>query len=154
MDITEYFEPRLVNLAAISGKPSNPENAIEYYCEQIDKIGNADLDLVCLGENINVDNVPVDDRNLLTEPIPGPSTIRLGEKAKEYKIYIAASLKERDENLIYNTAVLIDREGQIVGKYHKVHLTTGEQLISGLKPGNEYPVFQTDFWESWFNGML
>ncbi|VAW18019.1 hypothetical protein MNBD_BACTEROID01-2122 [hydrothermal vent metagenome] len=42
-------------------------------------------------------------------------------------------------------AILIDRKGQIVGKYHKTHLTVREQFIKSISPGNEYPVFRTDF---------
>ena len=146
-EITDEFKPRLVNLAAISGRPLNakkPSEAIEYYCERIDAIGHKKLDLICLGENINVDNVP-GDRSVMAEKIPGPSTLRLGQKAKEYNTYIATSILERDGSLIYNTAVLIDRKGNVVGKYRKIHLTLVEELIRGIKPGNEYPVFQTDF---------
>jgi predicted amidohydrolase len=60
-------------------------------------------------------------------------------------MYVAASLSEREGHCLYNTGVLIDREGRIVGKYRKTHLTIGESLVSGKTPGNEYPVFETDF---------
>ena len=146
-NITETFKPRLVNVAAVSGKPKDvqtPAGAIDYYCNLIDKINAKNLDLVCLGEIINKDGVPGKPADL-AETIPGHSSRRLGEKAKEYNTYIVASLLERDGNLIYNTAVLIGRNGQIVGKYHKVHVTMSEQLVWGVKSGNDYPVFQTDF---------
>lgn len=51
---------------------------------------------------------------------------------------------EREGTAIYNTAVLIDRDGRLVGKYRKVNLPYDE-FEDGITPGSEYPVFQTDF---------
>jgi predicted amidohydrolase len=45
---------------------------------------------------------------------------------------------------VYNTAVLLDREGRLAGKYRKVHLPR-EEWQKGITPGSEYPVFKTDF---------
>ncbi len=80
----------------------------------------------------------------VAETIPGPTTARLGEAAKRHASYLIAGLYEREGATIYNTAVLIDRQGQIAGKYRKVYVPFPE-LDSGLTPGNEYPVFRTDF---------
>jgi predicted amidohydrolase len=78
------------------------------------------------------------------EPIPGPTTLRLGELAKERNTYIVAGIYEREGPAIYNTAVLIDRLGRLAGKYRKVYLPR-EEIEGGLTPGRDYPVFQTDF---------
>ena len=51
---------------------------------------------------------------------------------------------ERDGNAVYNTAVLIGRKGELVGKYRKVYLPYDEP-DDGVTPGTEYPVFDTDF---------
>jgi predicted amidohydrolase len=51
---------------------------------------------------------------------------------------------EREGPAIYNTAVLLDRAGKLVGKYRKVYLPR-EEVEGGLTPGNDYPVFDTDF---------
>ena len=51
---------------------------------------------------------------------------------------------EREGTAIYNTAVLIDRDGLLVGKYRKVNLPYDE-FEDGITPGSDYPVFQTDF---------
>jgi predicted amidohydrolase len=55
-----------------------------------------------------------------------------------------AGIYEREGSLIYNTAILIDRQGNVAGKYRKVHLPQTE-VEGGLTPGEEYPVFKTDF---------
>jgi predicted amidohydrolase len=44
---------------------------------------------------------------------------------------------------VYNTAVLMDRNGKLAGKYRKVYLPREE--MEQLAPGNDYPVFKTDF---------
>ena len=57
------------------------------------------------------------------EPIPGPSTDRLGTLAKELKLVIVASLFERRAaGLYHNTAVVFERDGSIAGKYRKMHI--------------------------------
>lgn len=59
----------------------------------------------------------------LAEPIPGPSTQRLGSVAKEFNIVIVASLFERRApGLYHNTAVVLDRDGEIAGTYRKMHI--------------------------------
>jgi predicted amidohydrolase len=46
--------------------------------------------------------------------------------------------------LIYNTAGLIDRKGNLAGTYRKTHLPY-EEVEGGITPGDSYPVFTTDF---------
>ena len=57
------------------------------------------------------------------EPIPGPSTARIGALAAELKLVIVASLFERRAaGLYHNTAVVFDRAKNICGKYRKMHI--------------------------------
>ena len=59
----------------------------------------------------------------LAEPIPGPSSERLGRLAKELGIVLVGSLFEkRAPGLYHNTAVVFERDGQIKGKYRKMHI--------------------------------
>ncbi|WP_417357795.1 carbon-nitrogen hydrolase [Gallaecimonas pentaromativorans] len=59
----------------------------------------------------------------LAEPIPGPSTALFGELAKELGIVIVTSLFERRAPGIYhNTAVVLEKDGTIAGKYRKMHI--------------------------------
>ncbi|WP_298453088.1 carbon-nitrogen hydrolase [uncultured Prevotella sp.] len=59
----------------------------------------------------------------LAEPIPGPSTEFFGNLAKELKVVIVTSLFERRASGLYhNTAVVIERDGTIAGKYRKMHI--------------------------------
>ena len=59
----------------------------------------------------------------MAETIPGPSTARFSALAKENNIVIVASLFEKRTSGIYhNTAVAIDKDGSIAGKYRKMHI--------------------------------
>ena len=59
----------------------------------------------------------------LAEPIPGPSTGFYGELAKQFGVVIVASLFEkRAPGLYHNTAVVIEKDGTIAGKYRKMHI--------------------------------
>lgn len=59
----------------------------------------------------------------LAEPIPGPSTERLGALAKTLGVVIVSSLFERRApGLYHNTAVVIERDGTIAGQYRKMHI--------------------------------
>lgn len=59
----------------------------------------------------------------LAEPIPGPSTERLGALARELGVVIVSSLFERRAaGLYHNTAVVLERNGEIAGTYRKMHI--------------------------------
>jgi len=137
--------PRKTRLGAVYLKPqhSTPEKNLDLWCEQIDAAGQLKLDAVCLGEAIGEVGTSKNPRDL-AEAVPGPTTERLGAAAKKNNLYVVATLSERDGTHIYNTGVLLDREGRLAGKYRKTHLPR-EEWLKGVTPGTEYPVFQTDF---------
>ncbi|WBX93018.1 carbon-nitrogen hydrolase [Pseudoxanthomonas mexicana] len=59
----------------------------------------------------------------LAEPIPGPSTERLGRLAKQHGVVLVSSLFERRAaGLYHNTAVVYEKDGSIAGKYRKMHI--------------------------------
>ncbi|MBQ0047365.1 MAG: carbon-nitrogen hydrolase [Prevotellaceae bacterium] len=59
----------------------------------------------------------------LAEPIPGPSTEFFGKLAKELSVVIVTSLFEkRAAGLYHNTAVVLEKDGSIAGKYRKMHI--------------------------------
>ncbi len=57
------------------------------------------------------------------EPIPGPSTERLGQLAKQHGVVLVSSLFERRAaGLYHNTAVVFDADGSTAGRYRKMHI--------------------------------
>ena len=142
---TSAPKPRKVKLgtAYLIPKKSTPERNVDLWCGQIDAAGKLGLDAVCLGEAITMVGTGRSVADV-AEPIPGPSTRRLGDAARRNKLYVVAGLMERDGDTLYNTAVLLDRKGKLAGTYRKVHLPR-EEWRQGATPGGGYPVFRTDF---------
>jgi predicted amidohydrolase len=59
----------------------------------------------------------------LAEPVPGPTTGRLGELAKQHGVVIVGSLFERRAaGLYHNTAVVLETDGSLAGRYRKMHI--------------------------------
>ena len=147
-DVTDVALPRrVVRLAAVSGGPQKPACAadlLDFYAARLDEVGPRSPDLVVLPEAINWSGALgciVD----MAEPVPGPAYERFADKARTYNTYVGLSMYERDRDAIYNTGLLIGRQGEVAGKYHKSHLPIGEGMPGGVAPGHEYPVFETDF---------
>jgi len=142
---TDPPKPRKVKLGSVYLVPrrSTPEKNLDLWCAQIDAAGKLGLDIVCLGEAITMVGTGKTVADV-AEPIPGPSTKRLGEAAKRNRLYVVAGLNEKAGEACYNTAVLLDREGKLVFAYRKVHLPR-EEWKQGITPGTDYPVYETDF---------
>lgn len=101
-------------------------------------------DLVTLPETFNLGGIPFEQWRDLAETIPGPLTDRAAEIAAKHRMYVCVPTLERDGDRLYNTAALLDREGQVIGKYRKNQPTIGE-IEYGIIPGTEAPAFDTDF---------
>ncbi len=94
--------------------------------EKIRKLANEGAELIVLQELHNglyfcqVEDVDTFDQ---AEPIPGPSTEFFGQLAKELGVVIVTSLFERRApGLYHNTAVVMEKDGTIAGKYRKMHI--------------------------------
>ena len=142
---TEPEPPRKVRIGTVYLRPRNstPEKNLELFCQQIDEAGRLKLDIVCLSEGITLVGTSKTGAET-AEPIPGPSTDALAQAASRNRIWVVAGLYEKDGDTVYNSAVLLNRDGQLAGKYRKTHLPR-EEWLQGVTPGSEYPVFETEF---------
>jgi len=138
--------PRSVTVATVKYHPRNTHSAeenVRQFVELVDRAVPEKTDVILLPEGMTVAGTGKGDADV-SEPVPGPTTEKLGELARRKHAYIIGGIYEREAPAVYNTAVLIDREGRLVGKYRKVYLPR-EEIEAGLTPGNSYPVFRTDF---------
>ena len=104
----------------------NVKANMQHIAEGIEKLAKDGAQLIVLQElhnslyfcqTENVDNFD------LAEPIPGPSTEFYGALARRLGVVIVTSLFEkRAAGLYHNTAVVMDRDGSIAGKYRKMHI--------------------------------
>jgi len=123
-------------------------------CSLIEQAAAQGADLVALPEYCNVLHDSTAHREA-AEPVPGPTIERFAELARAHKIYVhCGSIPERtdDPQRIYNTTVLLDREGEIVGRYRKIHLFDVEiegrvsaKESEAVMPGGEVVVLETEF---------
>ena len=90
---------------------------------------------------------------IYSENYPGKTTKMLASLSKELGVYIiGGSIPEKDDNTIYNTSYIFNREGNVVGKHRKIHLFD-IQVENGIKfkesdtlgYGQDVTVFPTEF---------
>ena len=99
---------------------------MRHIAEGIERLADDGAQLVVLQELHNslyfCQIEDVDNFNL-AEPVPGPSTEFYGGLARRFGVVIVTSLFEkRAAGLYHNTAVVMERDGSIAGKYRKMHI--------------------------------
>ncbi|MBS7617706.1 carbon-nitrogen hydrolase family protein [Candidatus Bathyarchaeota archaeon] len=105
-------------------------------------------DLVCLPEAFATASV---DRPLeeLAETVPGPIVKAIASRAGEHCSYIICPIYTKRNGRICNSAVVIDRSGDVIGVYDKIHPVTSSSdytvFEDGVTPGVEAKVFDLDF---------
>ena len=106
----------------------------ELFFMQYDRILNRDFEVVLPGFEI-------------AEPIPGPTINQVSQTAKKYKMYVIAPIFEKaGPGVYYNSAAIIDSDGNVLGTTRKVHIPA----IRGLeklyfRPGSDFPVYTAPF---------
>lgn len=83
--------------------------------------------------------------------VPGPETERFGKIAQAGKTHMVIGALEKRTDAAYNSAILVDPDGGVVGAYRKVHLAEGGEWLSELTPGTEFPTFDTNIGRIGFN---
>jgi predicted amidohydrolase len=139
---------RLVGVSCVSSVPRRPQAEME---KLIDAAALDKPDIILLTEGCMHNTPPsasAAEHDARSEPLPefGPITRFLAAKARQHHTYIIASYWRRASQGPgrYNSAVLLDRQGKLVGYYDKMFPTIGE-MEGGVLPGHGAVVFSTDF---------
>ena len=140
---------RFARLTTIAHAPVAPgsnwiERTRDSLAAHLAEAARAQPDLVVFPETLNCTGLPVPEWRDMAEPIPGPTFDRLAALAAEHHTYLALPLLEDQGDHLRNTIAFIDRQGQLLGKYHK-HVPTITELEMGVVPGTAAPAFDTDF---------
>jgi len=114
-----------VGLVQMSCGP-DPDANLEKAAERVRDAARLGAAVVCLPELFQAqyfcqrEDIRLFD---LAEPIPGPTTEKLGAVAREEKVVVIASLFERRApGLYHNTAAILEKDGRIAGLYRKMHI--------------------------------
>jgi beta-ureidopropionase len=106
-------------------------------------------DLVCLPETFTKPSAAVESVEEFAEPVPGPTTNTISRRAKQHNCYVICPLVTQRDGKCWNSAVIMDRSGDILGIYDKVHPVTSTSdytvFEKGVTPASEIPVFDLDF---------
>lgn len=111
----------------------------------IDKVQGSDL--ILLPELWSCSYFSFEKYEKESEPLDGPTISRIGRKAREIHAYIlAGSIVEKRDDGLYNTSILLNRDGEISAVYRKIHLFSFDSLEKTLiKPGRETVAVKTEF---------
>jgi predicted amidohydrolase len=104
-----------------------------------------EADVVCFPELATTGYALNRSWRKLAETVPGPTSDALGRTASEHGFYLICGIDELDSkgDRIYDSSVLFDPNGNVVGVYRKAHLWANEQKF--FTPGNSFPTFRTRF---------
>jgi len=120
-----------------------------------EQAGETGADIVCGPEDMqhigqygfHVDLVDPETGKILADAlatkVPGPLTDRVAVIARKYGMYVIAPIYEAAGDKVYNTAVVFDRTGNIIGKHRKTILPPMEAWL--VSTGDEFEIFRTDF---------
>jgi predicted amidohydrolase len=108
----------LLQLNVVGGEVSaNIKNALSH----IKTAANQGADVLLLPETFDLGWTHPSAKNQ-AEPVPlGLPTLSICEAAKEYQVYICAGVTEKEAPHVYNTAILVNPEGEIIAKHRKIN---------------------------------
>ncbi len=130
-------------------------NDINYNLEKIGfwlkaAVKEHNAELVVFPESITTGfapGMPPEEFYDLLNYIPGPETDKIGALASELKVHVILPIYEKgkEKNVIMNSSILINDEGEIAGIYRKTHPFPAERLGGGgwTTPGKEAVVVDT-----------
>jgi beta-ureidopropionase len=128
--------------------PTADENRRHIFA-QMDLVLRQSPDLVCLPETFSAAGVARQSIFEVAEGLDGPTLTAAAERARRHNAYIICPLFTRRGEQVFNSAVVLDRSGEILGIYDKLHPVTSSPdyvvFEEGTTPGASIPVFDLDF---------
>ncbi len=138
---------REITVATVQMRPKlgEPEENLVKMTETISKIASQQkVDLIVFPELITSGYELGVRFTELAQRIPGPTINLLAQRANEYGIYIAFGMvtKERVESVLYNSAILVGPDGELLDVYNKIHLRGEERMA--FREGFKLPIIPTE----------
>jgi predicted amidohydrolase len=138
---------REITVATVQMKPKlgESEDNLVKMSEMISKIASQQkVDLIVFPELITSGYELGLRFTEIAQRVPGPTVNLIAQRANEYGVYIAFGMvtKERVESVLYNSAVLVGPEGELLDIYNKIHLRGEERMA--FREGYKLPVIETE----------
>lgn len=128
-----------VGLGQVRVEMGDKDANVQELFRAVDEAAKAGCDLLVLPECSLAGWLSPSARKV-AEPIPGPLIQRFIAAARKHKMAIVAGLEERDGTRVYNSAVLIDRHGEILARHRKINeLEIGLEVYSKGASLNVFP---------------
>jgi predicted amidohydrolase len=135
----------------IAVRPNDIKHNIQKVCHYMERAAaEHGAGLVVFPESVTTGfapNMPFDDFYKLLDTVPGTTIDNICEAAGKIGVHVVLPMYERDryERIIYNSSVLIDDSGEILGIYRKTHPFPTERKEGGgwTTPGRDTPVIDT-----------
>lgn len=131
-----------VGMAQLLVEGGESERNLERAIKMMKDARESKCDIILFPEVFDLGWTDVSAKNE-AEPIPGRRSNILCREAKKNKVYVCAGLTEKFSNKIYNTAILINKFGDIILKYQKINLLKFEQEF--YEVGQSLNVVDTEF---------
>ncbi len=125
------------------------KSAVDAHAALVAQAGELEADITVTGESIEAFTYALtylDDPAIfrtLAQELSVYCRQTMADLARRHRMYVVACFYEPHDDVIYNSAVLFDRDGNVAGRYHKVNLPIYETWF--VKNGDSFPVFDTDF---------
>lgn len=138
---------REVTIAVVQMKPKlgEAEDNLVKMSETISKIASQQrVDLIVFPELITSGYELGVRFTELAQRVPGPTINLIAQRANEYGVYIAFGMvtKERVESVLYNSAILVGPDGELLDAYNKIHLRGEERMA--FREGFKLPIIPTE----------
>ncbi len=134
----------------LENAPIRARETIDRICNLVEQSCGTGPDVVCTPEfsgGLSVHPCLFMEKSQYIETMLRPTydyaVNRYAEVAKKNRIHLVTCVYEPCGEEIFNTGMIISRQGEIVGRYQKTHLPSNEGWI--VSPGTNYSVFETDF---------
>lgn len=145
-EVGKAIVPRVVKVATVywdGADADGVDESLAALCALIDRAAASDADVVLLPEAVTSIVTGLSPQDA-AETLPGASFAAFARKAREHRCYIIYGVYEREGAAVYNSAVIISRDGTLAGRYRKVQVSP-EEASTGVAAGDYFRTFELDF---------